>query len=333
MFVPDFPESLSPESKLEAERYFYKVISKFEHYDLCVRYSIEYICKVLFKDQKDFRIIMDSYKGDFSAIRLYFDFKPDQTRIYFLEGNEREYEKFTDTKAFKVIEHFMQDHNVNMILLPLSVFEEGPNKPTSGHQNLMVIDKKHKTIEFYDPNGAEAHHNMYGYNVYNTLINEFIDYSPTLRSYQLMEYAQTCPSKGIQDYESEYPSSPGGLGGYCVLWTLFLLHLRIKNRDIHPEIVQSHYIAELSKRKPKIATSTLQHWWNKLVEMVRPKIPYEQFRTFIKRYAYYMFKQTEKHTRAEFENLTQTTRTRYQTKLAKPRMEELRSRVELFEHF
>jgi hypothetical protein len=206
----------------------------------------------------------------------------------------------------EMLKKYFFDPEVELILIPFSIWRSTIDmqglEPT-GHQNLLVIDKHNPTIEFYDPNGSEYHHMRNGKHVINSVLKKISEFVP-VTEFNILEYENTCPSRGIQTYEQNN-YDPNEIAGYCVLWTLFLLHLRIKYHKSNPKHVQEHYISALQERSivpdaPNVSNvsnvSTLQSWWNVLLEKVgRKKQAEDHFLKFIKKYAYFMFKQAKKY--------------------------------------
>ena len=301
----DFSPLLSFARSKESPDFFYNVIKNDNTYELYIRYAIEYICKVLFKERTDFKIILSDDKLNFSVIQI---------------TCSSETECSTQFHNFSMIMDNMHDEHVQLILLPLSIFKQ---QEEIGHQNLLVIDKLRQTIEFYDPSGADYHHTEYGKIVINIVMNKLSTYSE-FQNYTVMEYEKTCPVHGLQYYEDKKPYSPRDYPGYCVIWTLFLMHLRIKYYKKDPMRVHSHYLHQLTRDKTMVAPqiSSLNSWLTKELKIA------DKFRIFLKKYSTFIFKQMEQHIYEEYEHSTSQfrTRTRYKT----PRIQELESRIDLF---
>lgn len=315
------PRTGSPFSPLESfaptessPEFLYRILEKEdEMYDLYVRYAIEYICKVLFKDRKDVKIVFNKNEDDFSSIIVeYFT----HTQRYHCVFNRLD----------ELVE-YLRDPKIELILLPLSIFKED-----TGHQNLVVIDKVRQSVEFYDPNGASGHRSKYGNGVVDAvslqwktiLLLNFLNSSSGVPTYNILEYEQTCPNYGLQQYEGIMPYGPRDIHGYCVLWTMFLIHLRIKYHKKDPIHTQTHYIQQLSD------LSNLQFWLqtvftsqNKTMDAVSQK-----FRSFLKNYTVYIFKEMEKYNIAEYKRLKGMARTRLQHQQSN--IKELESRLKIF---
>jgi len=97
----------------------------------------------------------------------------------------------------------------------------------NAHYNLLFIDFQAQTAEHYEPHGRQygGEDNLALLAVINDAIDafgrRFVEaLAPSLR---YVPRVAICPSVGPQSLETEFS------GGYCIIWNLYLLHLRLLN--------------------------------------------------------------------------------------------------------
>lgn len=128
------------------------------------------------------------------------------------------------------------------------------------HSNIIIIDNEKRTIEFFEPHG-----NMFSgighklpYNIQHHIRNLLASLFP-LR-YHLYEFINTQSCKiGIQTKSLKNPS-----GGYCLAWSILIIHLRMLNISVSTKEITEH----LLKKNP------------------------QELDTYIKRYISYLGKET-----------------------------------------
>lgn len=138
--------------------------------------------------------------------------------------------------------------NTPVIFIPLQIKTDDPTK---GHQNMLIYRPFHKTVERFEPHHLE----------FSPLLNDLLKtlFEETLES-KLGEYTPTyypppqlCPAHavGLQEVDelSRFDVSLEG-GGYCQIWSLFLIESILTN----PEMDTADVIEEcfrLSKSDPE----------------------------------------------------------------------------------
>lgn len=134
------------------------------------------------------------------------------------------------------------------------------------HSTWTIIDKVRKVVEFFDPNGAfpylEEKRDRYEFMV--DWVSEFKkifccqrkvnDLCFIPKKYNIMSYESSCSKYGFQYIEYNY----GGEidlniepGGYCVIWCLFMLDLRLGNIGMDTQKIQEKIIRNYLDEKGK----------------------------------------------------------------------------------
>lgn len=156
------------------------------------------------------------------------------------------------------------------------------------HATWTIVDKVRKTVEYFDPQGS-AFCRDYPVDWIQILktyyqVNPHMDnrYAFIPRTYKILNIDDTCPEYGFQYLDVNY-----GMGasheldkdGYCLLWSVFLLHLRLQNLKKPLKDIQVFMIK-----------GTYQWLFDKLTKTdksIRERIG-ELFRKFIRDYGLYM---------------------------------------------
>ena len=152
----------------------------------------------------------------------------------------------------------IRDCTKSMIIIPLGLKFEG-----IGHANMMIINKRLKTIEWYEPHGSyfggiDRDRSIY----YQTaIVNEFKKLFKPLKGYKIYSPSQLmtgCPRKsGLQQYNKYLDTLQtrdtvhgriSGPEGYCVLFSMILADIRLTYPLVPP--------LDLMKNTIKLLTST-----------------------------------------------------------------------------
>lgn len=109
----------------------------------------------------------------------------------------------------------------------------------SGHAAILLIDLRHKTIDYSDPHGGKARWNKAVY----PLLQEWLhDLFP---GFDFLPPWQTCPNLGVQSILRE---------GLCVLFSSLYAFLRLKCPDVSALELQT-YITSLGHRRLRELTA------------------------------------------------------------------------------
>jgi len=204
-------------------------------YDAIANTAVDYLCRNAYSKRPD---IGHLNREDRMIVSM--DENKKVTRIY-----------FRTKSAFPKVDRMVGDPKIKLILIPISLWD-----PTGGHAILLVIDKERKQLEFYDPNGADAHQRMYGTEVIPAVHEIIGDTWPTFdfKKYKPLMWEQTCSRAGVQAIEAFMPKKKSEVSGYCVLWSVFLMDLRIRYPEYNPIQAQTEFIRGMMRR----AVPTLQ---------------------------------------------------------------------------
>ena len=215
----------------ERERLFLQKLRKTTHeYDIKADMAIEYICTKRYRNRPDL-----GYFKPRQYIQLHYQGK--SSRVLFSD-------EATRLRFIKLIE----DPQIKLILIRFNYLTK-----TTPHALALVIDKIAKRVEFYEPNGVEGARRHQG-NVKIHLVMEFLKKPPALggvglgMEYQPMRWDQTCSRYGVQMLEGVVPRAHGEIGGYCVIWSVFLMELRIRDPRKTPAEAQNDFMRQIMRR-------------------------------------------------------------------------------------
>jgi hypothetical protein len=124
---------------------------------------------------------------------------------------------------------------VKLVAITLAVTVPGWNGVT--HAQLLIINKVHRTVELYDPNGWDfVEREIPGHlNVIQTIlerifttydyINGIVETWP-LEKYTFVPIRESNMRGGLQAYEVKGTEACYSIGGFCAWWTLYYAELR-----------------------------------------------------------------------------------------------------------
>lgn len=142
--------------------------------------------------------------------------------------------KYSLPKFIKLIKE--QDCRFIFIVLHLS------RAGVEGHANALLIDKKLKTIERYDPSTNSKKYQEYYESLNDEIQKHFVD-GTYITSFKDMSLV-LCP--GLQNLESKDDSQQTS-SGYCEAWAIWYLDMRLSNPDLSPELLLQKSLEELNK--------------------------------------------------------------------------------------
>lgn len=132
-------------------------------------------------------------------------------------------------------------HRFLAVFLQLS--NNGCGGDTSGHANIILIDKKNKTAERFDPNGHMTV--MYDQKELDEALDQYF------RQLDLVYESPTtiCPYIGPQVIEHEQATGIHATqGGFCAAWSMFYLESRLLNPDVQALDLQNGLIEQIQKK-------------------------------------------------------------------------------------
>ena len=146
--------------------------------------------------------------------------------MYTLRVSIRKFEQGGTTVNFfddsviksKTVKDFVKINEPNMELgiIKISIIYE-----KSKHANILIINKKFKTVELYEPHGFKTgKYYDFATQTLKKLCKE------NLPEYTFKDPEKTCPYVGFQSHDQ------GAKVGFCIMWSMFMAQLRIKYHDI-----------------------------------------------------------------------------------------------------
>ena len=165
------------------------------------------------------------------------------------------------------------------VIIPLAISYFDSFGDVSGHKCLVIVNNILKTVEYFDPNGAQYHIDKYDNKDYHALNNFLVDF----KDYKKLSFDVSCPRFGFQAYESLAEKGEKDLRGYCAIWAWFITDLRLKYPYYEPMIIQEKYMDYIFEKYGDNTKNYLRNfivrYANYIYSKVKPKTP-----TFIKNY-------------------------------------------------
>lgn len=126
----------------------------------------------------------------------------------------------------KVLNVCLQNKRIRFILLPVNI-RYNDNK---SHANYILIDKKHKTYELFEPNGWMYHvknNKNLPFELQQVLKDDLI-------AYNFLYPNSICNYKGYQSVQAMAGTTHVDPSGYCVAWSMFYMDARLTYPNITP---------------------------------------------------------------------------------------------------
>lgn len=164
------------------------------------------------------------FKLEFSNCEILWSFQ----KIFYPSYFDNEFEKQ------------LNDKNITFIVIPIGI-----ELSNGSHANILLVDKKRKTIERFEPNGSNQ---PVGLNYNPELLNEllsrrFSEYDLTFQS-----PVDFLPSIGFQILENLEESKCKRLGdpnGFCGVWCIWWIYHRMTNKNIENKILAINLIKNI----------------------------------------------------------------------------------------
>lgn len=148
--------------------------------------------------------------------------------------------------------NLMYNQDIKIVFILTQVY----TTKNEGHANWIIIDKVRKVVEFFDPHGSyvinDPLRNDWNMNLVENFMNRFWCKNKTSlsrtecfipRKYTVSTYQDSCPLIGFQGYEMNISPTPDiDQRGYCMIWSIFMMDLRLGNLHMTTKQVQNQYI-------------------------------------------------------------------------------------------
>jgi len=195
--------------------------------------------------------IQEKYKEDlyflpFVEFRMFYDAKIDKTDIGLID-EEKDIRKIYENKEdfSPYIERYL-DTKKRFTFYPFSTFEEDPEEETgfSSHAIACIYDKKTKKVEVFDSIGSDFTHYK---KTLKTLFEEI--YGKGVK----IIYLNQCVNFGkLVHYRCNDMYYAYNAGGFCAIWVLWYLELRLANKQMSRDLVIKLAIKKLKENDEKV---------------------------------------------------------------------------------
>lgn len=169
------------------------------------------------------------------------------------------------TNFTNIITTFLQSEKV-MFVFPLSI-----ELINGAHANCIIIDKRFKTIERFEPNGKNEPRNFfYNSNLLDDLLNQYL--TSHLPNYEYLKPEDTQMDIGFQLLECQETKKKKRIGdpeGFCVLWCLWYTEQRLKY-DIHPSKLALKLVIKIKSKN--ISFKQLIRYYSSVILETRDNI-------------------------------------------------------------
>ena len=132
------------------------------------------------------------------------------------------------TNITDIIENFKKSEHI-ILAIPIAIEID-----IGAHANVIIIDKRYKTIERFEPNGK---YEPINYNYNQVLLDNMLEmYFEKQLKYVYITPIETQPIIGFQTlevHENDKMKKIGDPGGFCVAWCIWYIEQRVLY-DIHP---------------------------------------------------------------------------------------------------
>tara|TARA_B100001094_G_scaffold268965_1_gene272919 strand:+ start:8208 stop:9164 length:957 start_codon:yes stop_codon:yes gene_type:complete len=156
-----------------------------------------------------------------------------------------------------------------IIPLVLEAHVERNKNPHALHQNIIIFDKQTKKLERFDPWGYTA--DYFKPQKLNQkllfLLNKY------LKANSLVVAESFCPLRGPQTWEGRGSVRRGDPGGFCVIWSLWWLSLRLKYPNVERKVLMEKAKLKAEGREATFFRRFIRNYSDFIARMVYKKIP------------------------------------------------------------
>ncbi len=187
-----------------------------------------------------------TFKLDFSNIEITWTY---QKLIY-------------PTNFDSILINVIQKDNL-FVVIPLGIeISEG------SHANIIIIDKKNKKIERFEPNGKNYPHGLYYNNelLDEILITKFNQLLPQYKYYKPKQYLPNIGFQILETLEDEKCKKISDPNGFCAVWCVWWAHQKIKNKKISSKILAKELINRI-KLENKNFKNIIRNFSQKIVNI------------------------------------------------------------------
>jgi hypothetical protein len=156
-----------------------------------------------------------------------------------------------------------------IIPLVLKANVERNRNPHATHQNMIIFDKQTKELERFDPWGYSANH--YKPEKLNEKLLLF--FNKHIKAKTLVVAESFCPRRGPQIWEGLGSIRRGDPGGFCVMWSLWWLSLRLKYPNIDRKVLMEKAKLKAEGPEARFFRRFIRNYSDFIARMANKKIP------------------------------------------------------------
>jgi hypothetical protein len=157
-------------------------------------------------------------------------------------------------KVFKTSMEACLNNKHRFIIIPLGISFSSGN---GGHFNIILIDKKTKTVERFEPYGVESLDESKIMKKLENILKKFV-----FSDYKILSGNKLFPKRGLQFIEEKAIEVGKGTAldldsdpiGYCIAWSIYYVDMRLSNREISSKQLIELLIKNLSKYHHSLRT-------------------------------------------------------------------------------
>jgi len=205
--------------------YWTLIMNEYNDVIMPYRYSI-YECKKwdIFKLTKSINIVSQKNKAIKSLVvlKMHKCYSTITTIIYWYDKDNYYINEYINLCLRRIINY----DNYRFILLDICLLYKN-GKGT--HSNIVIYDKKYKTVVRFEPHGDKA---WYNHNDLDNLIKQIFT-----NAYGDILYISPsdflCTTKFQMTSWTNEDDNIGDPGGFCLAWSIWFVKLKLMNKDLH----------------------------------------------------------------------------------------------------
>lgn len=158
----------------------------------------------------------------------------------------------------EIIEDYLQNNKKRLFIIPITIF--------AGfyHQNSLLIDRKNKEAELFEPYGdlnttmkTKYKNNnipdIINEKLYKNIIKNFIDLISGTDKIKVYSAENFLPKRGLQFIEEseclKNVYKVDTVKGFCIIWTMYYLESRVKNPDKNRNYIIKYILNKVNEGK------------------------------------------------------------------------------------
>lgn len=156
---------------------------------------------------------------------------------YYILVNLPDYKYEITNQFYNNINQCINNEIIRFLIIP--VFLKFTSN--SGHANVIIIDKKNKTIEFYEPHGIVFSGSETAFDLEKHVKSIIFAILPLSSEYEYINTHENCII-GLQSLQNVI----NPISGHCLAWTLLIIHTRVLNIYMTTENIIDFFLTKFS---------------------------------------------------------------------------------------